>query len=104
MNKTETAFWLVSHCTTVINREGYMTELQKFIKVNVYGRCGVEECTRQEQINYRTLTDYKKTTHFPNLPAERLIHVKSNHIFKCLYEYLNKKLRYRDLIHCVSNV
>ena len=27
------------------------------------------------------------------------MHIKSKHTFKCLYEYLNKKLRYRDLIH-----
>ena len=29
------------------------------------------------------------------------IHVKSNHTFKRLYEYLNKKLRYRDLIYFI---
>ena len=29
------------------------------------------------------------------------MHVKSNHTFKCLYEYLNKKLRYRDLIYFI---
>ena len=32
------------------------------------------------------------------------MHVKSNHTFRCLYEYLNKKLKYRDLIYFILNL
>ena len=32
---------------------------------------------------------------------QRLIHAKSNHTIECFYEYFNKKLRYRDLIHLI---
>ena len=40
------AFWLVSHCDTVVNREGYVGKLQEYIPVDIYGRCGIEECSR----------------------------------------------------------
>ena len=36
-----------------------------------------------------------------SVSKQRFIHVKSNHTFKCLYEYLNKKLRYRGLIYFI---
>ena len=32
------------------------------------------------------------------------MHIKSNHTFKRLYEYLNKKLRYRDLVSGLINL
>jgi alpha-1,3-fucosyltransferase len=41
------AFWLVSHCETGINREGYVTELQKHLQVDIFGRCGKEDCTKK---------------------------------------------------------
>lgn len=44
----EMAFWLVSHCETGINREGYVAQLQQFIKVDIFGRCGpLGECSRK---------------------------------------------------------
>ena len=36
------AFWLVSHCTTVINREGYVDKLKGYINITQYGRCNGE--------------------------------------------------------------
>ena len=41
------AFWLVSHCTTVINREGYVDKLKDYINVTQHGRCSGEECSRK---------------------------------------------------------
>ncbi len=34
------AFWVVSNCKTINKREEYVTELQKFIEVDIYGGCG----------------------------------------------------------------
>ena len=36
----------MSHCTTDINREGYVNELKKHINVTVFGKCSDEECSR----------------------------------------------------------
>ena len=41
------AFWLVSHCTTVINREGYVDKLKGYINITQYGRCNDEDCSRK---------------------------------------------------------
>ena len=32
--------WIVSHCKTQSKREDYMAELSKYIKVDVFGKCG----------------------------------------------------------------
>ena len=32
--------WIVSHCKTQSKRENYMAELSKYIKVDVFGKCG----------------------------------------------------------------
>ena len=41
------AFWLVSRCTTVINREGYVDKLKRYINITQYGRCNHEDCSRK---------------------------------------------------------
>ena len=38
---------MVSHCTTVINREGYVGKLKEYINITQYGRCSGEECSRK---------------------------------------------------------
>ena len=39
-NKTKMAAWLASKCETAGRREGYIKELQKYIDIDVFGRCG----------------------------------------------------------------
>ena len=39
-NKNGTAIWVVSHCRTISNREGYVKELKKYLKVDIFGGCG----------------------------------------------------------------
>lgn len=43
-NKTKLVAWFASHCDTQSRREKYVTELQKYINVDVYGGCGPLEC------------------------------------------------------------
>ena len=40
LNKTKPMLWIVSHCNTQSKREDYMAELSKYIKVDVFGKCG----------------------------------------------------------------
>ena len=39
--KNRTASWIVSHCTAQSRREILVRELLDFIRVNIYGECGV---------------------------------------------------------------
>ena len=40
LNKTKLMVWIVSNCKTQSKREDYMAELSKYIKVDVFGKCG----------------------------------------------------------------
>ena len=42
--KTRNVAWFVSNCRTQSRREDYVTELQKYIDVDVYGKCGNLSC------------------------------------------------------------
>jgi len=42
--KTKTAIWLVSNCGAPSGRNQYVKELQKYIDVDIFGRCG-QPCT-----------------------------------------------------------
>ena len=47
--KTGLVAWFVSHCPTSSGREEYVRELQKYIKVDVYGDCGTLQCGSQTE-------------------------------------------------------
>ena len=36
--------WMVSHCDAPSGRSQYASELQKFVSVDIYGKCGTLEC------------------------------------------------------------
>ncbi|GBM36222.1 Glycoprotein 3-alpha-L-fucosyltransferase A [Araneus ventricosus] len=42
--KLRTVVWFVSDCSTDSRREDYVTELKKYIDIDVYGKCGDREC------------------------------------------------------------
>lgn len=42
--KSRTVAWFVSHCRTSGLRERYVAELQKYIDVDIYGKCGPRYC------------------------------------------------------------
>ncbi|XP_071549696.1 alpha-(1,3)-fucosyltransferase C-like [Panulirus ornatus] len=44
------AAWMVSHCGTASRREWYVKELIRYIKVDVYGRCGRRKCGKNLSI------------------------------------------------------
>ncbi|XP_055900588.1 alpha-(1,3)-fucosyltransferase 11-like isoform X3 [Biomphalaria glabrata] len=44
--KTGVVAWMVSNCETSSRRENYIAELQKYLQVDVYGKCGKHKCPR----------------------------------------------------------
>ncbi|XP_061176541.1 glycoprotein 3-alpha-L-fucosyltransferase A-like isoform X1 [Saccostrea echinata] len=45
--KKKTVAWAVSNCKTSSKREDYIQKLQKYIDVDIYGRCGKLKCGRR---------------------------------------------------------
>lgn len=45
-NKTKLVAWFVSNCHTKSRREDYVSALEKYLKVDVYGDCGPMYCAR----------------------------------------------------------
>lgn len=71
--KTKLVAWFASHCDTQSRREVYVRDLQKFIKVDVYGWCGTLKCGWNESTGisdphcYQMLgRDYKFYLSFEN--------------------------------------
>ena len=57
-NKTGLVAWFVSMCKTQSKRENYVRELQKYIKVDVYGGCGPLKCGNANQMTRRQCDDH----------------------------------------------
>ena len=47
-SKPKSVVWVVSHCETDSKRELYVNELNKYIDVDIYGKCGKLECDKQK--------------------------------------------------------
>lgn len=48
-SKTKKVAWFVSNCDTSSGRENYAKELQKYMDVDVYGKCGTLKCVNRLQ-------------------------------------------------------
>ena len=44
--KTKMAAWMVSNCKSTSRREAYVRQLQKYIQVDVHGKCGKFDCPK----------------------------------------------------------
>uniref|UniRef100_A0A914WZF1 Fucosyltransferase n=1 Tax=Plectus sambesii TaxID=2011161 RepID=A0A914WZF1_9BILA len=68
--KTKLVAWMVSNCNSKSGREQLSSELQKYVKVDVYGGCGQLSCPKddtQEENCYKKLaTQYKFYLSFEN--------------------------------------
>ncbi|XP_059139275.1 glycoprotein 3-alpha-L-fucosyltransferase A-like [Physella acuta] len=69
-NKTKMAAWWVSHCGANSKRDQYVKELQKYIDVDIYGKCGPLKCPNKEknaeQCEQMLTTTYKFYLSFEN--------------------------------------
>ena len=82
--KTKMVAWLVSNCNTSSNREVYVKELQKYIDIDVYGKCGDLNRTKAVQGNIRKMFEqnYKFYLAFENSLCE-------DYVTEKLFETLN---------------
>ncbi|XP_015588972.1 alpha-(1,3)-fucosyltransferase C isoform X1 [Cephus cinctus] len=57
-NKTKMAAWFVSNCFTSSRRENVVKRLQKYMDIDIYGKCGKLECPREIETEcYEKLND-----------------------------------------------
>ncbi|XP_012563479.3 glycoprotein 3-alpha-L-fucosyltransferase A [Hydra vulgaris] len=67
LNKSKTVAWFVSNCATQNERSTLAKELNKYIKVDIYGLCGTLECQRSDAGCFKKLKrEYKFYLSFEN--------------------------------------
>lgn len=64
--KTVMAVWPVSHCNTFGKREHFVDELRKYMRVDVYGKCGNFSCPRFKGCHKKFATQYFFLLSFEN--------------------------------------
>jgi alpha-1,3-fucosyltransferase len=66
--KKKNVVWVVSNCNTTSKRESYVNELQKYIDVDVYGKCGSMKCVPKfgQKCYNRLARDYRFYLAFEN--------------------------------------
>jgi hypothetical protein len=64
--KKKSIAWFVSRCKTDSQREVYVYELQKYIDVDIYGRCGPFKCDNDYYCNEMIAKEYKFYLSFEN--------------------------------------
>lgn len=91
-HKTRTAAWFVSHCDVHSKRDKLTLELQKFIDVDVYGKCGNLSCPRASHsaCNEMLTTTYRFYFAFENTlcvdyVTEKLFNVMDNYVVPIIY-------------------
>ena len=65
-NKTGLVAWLVSNCNTRNGRLEYAQQLATHIRLDIYGRCGTEQCQKNSQQCRDQLRQYKFYLSFEN--------------------------------------
>ncbi|XP_046346252.2 glycoprotein 3-alpha-L-fucosyltransferase A-like isoform X1 [Haliotis rufescens] len=68
--KTNSVAWFVSRCVSHSQREKYVNELQKYVDIDVFGRCGDGKCGRD---CYEKLKSYKFFLAFENSFCENYV-------------------------------
>ena len=71
--KNKMVAWLVSNCVTSSRRESYVKELQNYIDVDVYGRCGKSKKKTSEGVRSMIATNYNFYLAFENSDCDDYI-------------------------------
>ncbi|XP_066953135.1 alpha-(1,3)-fucosyltransferase C-like [Macrobrachium rosenbergii] len=95
--KTKFAAWFVSNCVTKSGRATLVSTLQRWINVDVYGRCGRLKCSRSQGYSkcYDTLErDYKFYFSFENslckdYATEKIFYVLQYNVIPVVYGLFN---------------
>ena len=83
--KTKLVAWFVSNCRTSSKREEYVKKLQKYIPVDIYGRCGKFQCKRNSSCYDMLEQDYKFYLSFENSVCKGYVTEK---MFSVLQKYV----------------
>lgn len=86
--KKKAIAWFVSHCSTANRREEYVKKLQRYIQIDIYGRCGKFNCPHEHECYHMLQREYYFYLSFENNNCE---------------DYITEKL-YRILQHNVVPV
>ncbi|XP_042872431.1 alpha-(1,3)-fucosyltransferase C-like isoform X2 [Penaeus japonicus] len=65
-NKTKLVAWFVSNCKTRSGREVVVRQLKKWVKVDIYGRCGPLKCPKSKECTEMLNSTYKFYLSFEN--------------------------------------
>jgi alpha-1,3-fucosyltransferase len=98
-NKTKTAAWFVSNCNAHSDRDKLTSHLQKYIDVDVYGKCGPLKCPSGDSTkNCDEMLDttYKFYLSFENslcidYVTEKLYRAMTNNIIPIVFNGANMK-------------
>ncbi|VDM49984.1 unnamed protein product, partial [Toxocara canis] len=77
--KSKAIAWFVSNCFAASGREEVISELKKYIDVDIYGRCGKMYCTKGGQCEQMLNTDYHFYAAFENSISDDYITEKLWH-------------------------
>ncbi|KAH9505132.1 hypothetical protein Btru_059645 [Bulinus truncatus] len=87
LKKTGLVAWMVSNCHVNSRRQDYVRELQKYIPVDIYGKCGSFQCPRASD---------KECLHNIKIKYKFYLGFESNlckdYITEKLYQYLNSDM------------
>ncbi|XP_067119311.1 glycoprotein 3-alpha-L-fucosyltransferase A-like [Centruroides vittatus] len=74
-NKSGEVLWFVSHCSTANNRNDYVKQLSKYIRVDIYGKCGTLKCgpTQSAKCYEDILKRYKFYLSFENANCKEYV-------------------------------
>lgn len=89
-NKTKMIAWVVSNCHSKNRREKLVREIQKYIPVDVYGRCGNLTCAKDKTCRQMIQDNYKfyisfENSHCKDYTTEKLVGVLRENIIPIVY-------------------
>uniref|UniRef100_U5EV02 Fucosyltransferase n=1 Tax=Corethrella appendiculata TaxID=1370023 RepID=U5EV02_9DIPT len=90
-NKRKSVAWFVSDCKTQSKREILVKNLQQYLDIDIYGRCGTKSCPyRHQKCNNMLTKDYKFYLSFENslckdYVTEKLFNILDQYVIPVVY-------------------
>jgi hypothetical protein len=94
--KKKSIAWFVSECYSESNRELYVKELQKYIDVDIFGKCGQLKCSKDKKCYEMIAKNYKFYLAFENSVSFLIILLLS--IFSFLYNLVFPQQLCKDYV------
>lgn len=96
INRTRKIAWFVSRCDAQSKRQKLVTEMQKYMEIDIFGRCGNLSCPRSKSDDCYKLLDknYKFYLSFENsyckeYTTEKLFNILERNIVPIVYGHNN---------------